>query len=225
MGGGLRQAVRASASACASRTTASSRSRAASPDAVILRDMLVGGVLIELGCGFNPKWPRHQIYPAGSNSPGRAALRHRPRQAVRLHQEGDAELGRAAGAHGPRHVRQHGRGRRRRASSPTAFSKRCAIPRSSRWRRATAIRWTCSRAGPIDASCGARRARVRTSLGAARRARLTSTGCSPAATSPSPSASMRSRPRFASRAARRSACCHGRSSPRTAPPRSPARAH
>ena len=32
--------------------------------------MLVGGVLIELGCGFNPKWPRHQIYPAGSNSPG-----------------------------------------------------------------------------------------------------------------------------------------------------------
>lgn len=42
----------------------------ASPEAVILRDMLMGGVLIELGCGFNPKWPRHQIYPAGSNSPG-----------------------------------------------------------------------------------------------------------------------------------------------------------
>jgi hypothetical protein len=41
-----------------------------SPDAVVLRDMLVGGALIELGCGFNPKWPRHQIYPAGSNSPG-----------------------------------------------------------------------------------------------------------------------------------------------------------
>jgi hypothetical protein len=39
-------------------------------EAVILRDMLVGGILIELGCGFNPKWPRHQIYPAGSNSPG-----------------------------------------------------------------------------------------------------------------------------------------------------------
>ena len=39
-------------------------------DASILREMLVGGVLIELGCGFNPKWPRHQIYPAGSNSPG-----------------------------------------------------------------------------------------------------------------------------------------------------------
>ena len=39
-------------------------------DATILRDMLIGGVLIELGCGFNPKWPRHQIYPAGSNSPG-----------------------------------------------------------------------------------------------------------------------------------------------------------
>lgn len=38
--------------------------------AVILRDMLIGGTLIELGCGFNPKWPRHQIYPAGSNSPG-----------------------------------------------------------------------------------------------------------------------------------------------------------
>lgn len=39
-------------------------------DAAILREMLIGGVLIELGCGFNPKWPRHQIYPAGSNSPG-----------------------------------------------------------------------------------------------------------------------------------------------------------
>jgi hypothetical protein len=36
----------------------------------ILRDMLVGGRLIELGCGFNPKAPRHTIYPAGSNSPG-----------------------------------------------------------------------------------------------------------------------------------------------------------
>jgi len=39
-------------------------------DAAILREMLIDGVLIELGCGFNPKWPRHQIYPAGSNSPG-----------------------------------------------------------------------------------------------------------------------------------------------------------
>jgi hypothetical protein len=39
-------------------------------EAAILRDMLIGGVLIELGCGFNPKWPRHLIYPAGSNSPG-----------------------------------------------------------------------------------------------------------------------------------------------------------
>jgi hypothetical protein len=36
----------------------------------ILRDMLVGGRLIELGCGFNPKAPRRNIYPAGSNSPG-----------------------------------------------------------------------------------------------------------------------------------------------------------
>ena len=39
-------------------------------DAQILRDMLVGGQLIELGCGFNPKAPRHTAYPAGSNSPG-----------------------------------------------------------------------------------------------------------------------------------------------------------
>jgi hypothetical protein len=38
--------------------------------AEILRDMLVGGRLIELGCGFNPKAPRRNIYPAGSNSPG-----------------------------------------------------------------------------------------------------------------------------------------------------------
>ena len=41
-----------------------------SDEAVILRDMLVGGRLIELGCGFNPKAPRHTIYPAGSNAPG-----------------------------------------------------------------------------------------------------------------------------------------------------------
>lgn len=39
-------------------------------EAGILRDMLTGGRLIELGCGFNPKAPRHTIYPAGSNSPG-----------------------------------------------------------------------------------------------------------------------------------------------------------
>ncbi len=41
-----------------------------SSEAAILRDMLVGGRLIELGCGFNPKAPRHTIYPAGSNAPG-----------------------------------------------------------------------------------------------------------------------------------------------------------
>ena len=38
--------------------------------AAILRDMLIGGRLIELGCGFNPKSPRHTVYPAGSNNPG-----------------------------------------------------------------------------------------------------------------------------------------------------------
>jgi hypothetical protein len=38
--------------------------------AALLRDMLVGGRLIELGCGFNPKSPRHTVYPAGSNNPG-----------------------------------------------------------------------------------------------------------------------------------------------------------
>ena len=41
-----------------------------SSDAADLREMLVGGRLIELGCGFNPKAPRHTLYPAGSNSPG-----------------------------------------------------------------------------------------------------------------------------------------------------------
>lgn len=39
-------------------------------EAAVLRDMLMGSTLIELGCGFNPKWPRTQIYPAGPNSPG-----------------------------------------------------------------------------------------------------------------------------------------------------------
>lgn len=42
-----------------------------SAEADILRDMLVGGRMIEGGgCGFNPKAPRHTIYPAGSNAPG-----------------------------------------------------------------------------------------------------------------------------------------------------------
>ena len=43
-----------------------------SMEAEIVRDMLVGvsATLHELGCGFNPKYPRFKIYPAGSNSPG-----------------------------------------------------------------------------------------------------------------------------------------------------------
>lgn len=42
-----------------------------SEEACILRDMLVGGRMIEGGgCGFNPKAPRHTVYPAGSNAPG-----------------------------------------------------------------------------------------------------------------------------------------------------------
>ncbi|MGI9027015.1 MAG: hypothetical protein ACR2GP_15835 [Burkholderiaceae bacterium] len=45
--------------------------RGESAEARILRDMLIGGRLIEGGgCGFNPKAPRHTIYPAGSNAPG-----------------------------------------------------------------------------------------------------------------------------------------------------------
>ena len=42
-----------------------------STEAALLREMLVGGRMIEGGgCGFNPKAPRHTIYPAGSNAPG-----------------------------------------------------------------------------------------------------------------------------------------------------------
>jgi hypothetical protein len=44
--------------------------RGDSDEARLLRDMLVGGRLIELGCGFNPKAPRFTAYPAGSNAPG-----------------------------------------------------------------------------------------------------------------------------------------------------------
>jgi len=36
----------------------------------VLEEMLMESRLIELGCGFNPKWPRDQVYPAGTNSPG-----------------------------------------------------------------------------------------------------------------------------------------------------------
>jgi hypothetical protein len=42
-----------------------------SAEAKVLREMLMGGRMIEGGgCGFNPKAPRHTIYPAGSNAPG-----------------------------------------------------------------------------------------------------------------------------------------------------------
>ncbi|MGD9944123.1 MAG: hypothetical protein AB7L76_10875 [Burkholderiaceae bacterium] len=42
-----------------------------SSEASILREMLMGGRMLEGGgCGFNPKAPRHTVYPAGSNSPG-----------------------------------------------------------------------------------------------------------------------------------------------------------
>lgn len=42
-----------------------------SEEAKILREMLLGGRMIEGGgCGFNPKAPRHTVYPAGSNAPG-----------------------------------------------------------------------------------------------------------------------------------------------------------
>ena len=43
-----------------------------SMEAEIVRDMLVGvnATLHELGCGFNPKYPRFKAYPAGSNAPG-----------------------------------------------------------------------------------------------------------------------------------------------------------
>jgi len=42
-----------------------------SPDAHILREMLMGGKIIEGGgCGFNPQAPKYCIYPAGSNAPG-----------------------------------------------------------------------------------------------------------------------------------------------------------
>ena len=44
--------------------------RGKSEEARLLKEMLIGGKLIELGCGFNPKAPRHTAYPAGSNAPG-----------------------------------------------------------------------------------------------------------------------------------------------------------
>ncbi|MCW5772629.1 MAG: hypothetical protein KIT16_13385 [Rhodospirillaceae bacterium] len=41
-----------------------------SMEAEVLRDLVIGGKLEELGCGHNPKAPRFDIYPAGPNSPG-----------------------------------------------------------------------------------------------------------------------------------------------------------
>jgi hypothetical protein len=41
-----------------------------SREADVLRDMLIGGKLTELGCGHNPKAPRFTVYPAGPNAAG-----------------------------------------------------------------------------------------------------------------------------------------------------------
>ena len=38
--------------------------------AEVIRDLIMGGKIEELGCGHNPKAPRFDIYPAGPNSPG-----------------------------------------------------------------------------------------------------------------------------------------------------------
>ena len=79
-----------------------------SADAASLREMLAGGRLIKLGCGFNPKAPRHAIYPAGSNAPG--ALHF----GIDLTKPSDYVLrtvpqgGRAAGAHGSGHTGEQG---------------------------------------------------------------------------------------------------------------------
>lgn len=41
-----------------------------SREADVLREMIVGGFLTELGCGHNPKAPRFTVYPAGPNAAG-----------------------------------------------------------------------------------------------------------------------------------------------------------
>ncbi len=41
-----------------------------SMEAEVIRDLIMGGKIEELGCGHNPKAPRFDIYPAGPNSPG-----------------------------------------------------------------------------------------------------------------------------------------------------------
>jgi hypothetical protein len=40
------------------------------PETALVREMVLGARLIELGCGFNPKFPRGTHYPAGSNATG-----------------------------------------------------------------------------------------------------------------------------------------------------------
>ena len=138
----------------------------ASPDAVVLREMLIGGALIELGCGFNPKWPRHQIYPAGSNSPG--ALHFgidltKPSDYIKKVMPNWEEP--------PVHMDivtfdstvDAGSGRLVTDGFLEALAR---SGRSCRWRRATAIRSTCWKAGRIDL---------------VRRAAAISRGCSQAA--------------------------------------------
>ena len=41
-----------------------------SREADVLREMITGGKVTELGCGHNPKAPRFTVYPAGPNSAG-----------------------------------------------------------------------------------------------------------------------------------------------------------
>ena len=145
----------------------------ASPDAVILRDMLRGRRADRARLRLQSEVAAPPDLSGRIELAGRAALRHRPRQAVRLHQEGHAELGRAAGAHGHRDVRQHGR-RGQRAPRHRRLPRGAARSHGGGdGRRATAIRSTCWRAGRID---GGRR-------GALPRARATSRVCSRAARS------------------------------------------
>ena len=109
-------------SGSSSRTASSTKVHGKSLEADIMRDMLVRreAELHELGCGFNPKYPRYKAYPAGSNSPG-ACTSAPTRKAQRVHASARAALGGAAHPPGQRDVRLHREGRQDRTLIDNGF--------------------------------------------------------------------------------------------------------
>ena len=129
-----------------------------SEEAAILRDMLIGGQIIELGLRLQPESAAPHGLPRRVEFTRRIALRHRPRETLRLYPPCDAGMGGTAGAHGSDQLRHDGH-RRQRNPDRSGFPHRLA--RAVRRRHGEAIRrpggFAEKLAGVISAGCSAYR--------------------------------------------------------------------